>query len=340
MQSRNGATPMTNDDTIVIVWFDDETDRKERTKSLSDKTGCTVEFVDLRDKDVVEEARRVLESSLNPTLVLVDHVLSGAKTDSSIKLGTSIVPMVREKWKDTPILALTAAYDECVSNIDSDLYEDVIRFEQFSSFTKYAPSIVHGYQTLENKPHNVESLMKLLGVPELDQSAITSSLPTKLKDNSDSSFRNRVFRWFRRQFHNKPGFLWDQCWAALALGVRQERFDQYKDRITEAKYKGIFADDHDPRWWKARLYSVLLPDSSDRFNLSLQQAAQSKFNIPEQDASKCYFCKENWPEVMGYTDEAAVGNSDPVPLHLRCSTSDPQSSPEPYYEEPRIMREE
>jgi hypothetical protein len=102
----------------------------------------------------------------------------------------------------------------------------------------------------------------------------------------------------------------------------------------------VFKRDDDPRWWKSKVYSALLPDSPRRFSIPIQEAAAEKLGVKEKDFSICYKCKEKWPEVMACVDEASLECADMQPMHLRCTRTHLLASAKPYYEELRVMLED
>ena len=327
----------TGKDTLIVM-FDDQRERQSKADLLQEHTGHTVRFVDLQDKRVIDEVEKAVGQVPEPSMVLVDHILDKAVAESTIRKGTSVVPLLRETWPSAPIIAITAAYEKCVDNIDSDVYEDVIPIEWFSEFVSYAPAVIAGYDAVGDTSRDLEGLLSLIKVPDSEREALRNSIPSLVKRSSrDTSFPHRVFRWFRRTFYRKPGFLLNRQWTALVIGVSDEYFSQYETDVAGARYDGIFADPNDARWWKATLYSCLLPDSRERFTIGLCEAAKQKLRIPEEHESKCYRCGEKWPEVMGYVDEAATSEKEAKPLHLRCSRAHPLSAPEPFYEERRLM---
>lgn len=337
---------MTSTDTdISIVVFDDDKTRQTKADLLRDQTGYEVQFVSLENKDAIEEVEKAIGDLPPPSLVLMDHVLSKALAQSTVRKGTSIVPLLRERWPDAPVIAVTGAYepkpwvyDEWMKDIDKEVYEDAFPIECFSSLVSYAPSVIAGYKAIGDVLGNLDGLLSLLNSPESEMTALASSMPSAIKGSlGKTSFRHRVFRWFRRTFYRKPGFLLDRRWAALAIGVSDEQFSDYSEGITDARYDGIFADSNDPRWWKARLYSCLLPDSRERFTVGLCEAAKEKLQIRQGHESRCYRCGEKWPEVMGYVDESAILEKEEKPLHLRCSRMHALSAPEAFYEERRVM---
>ncbi len=325
---------------ISVVMFDDESGRKSILDLLEKATGYETKFVDLQGKPVITEVVKVLKNTPPPNLVLVDHILNTVVGDSSIRKGSSIVPLMREKWPEAPIIAVTAAKDECTADVAGEVYEDIVAIKDFSSFVAYVPSIISGYTRIRGV-NSLEDLTSALSVPDSEQQALIISLPPLIKSTiSKETVAHHIFRWFRSKFYRQPGFLWNRDWAALALGVSPEYYDHYKAVIDEAAYKGIFADGEDPRWWKTTVYSLLLPESTERFTVQLNEAAASKLAINTKHVSKCYRCGEKWPEVMGYVDEASRVESEQKPFHRRCSKAHSLSSAEPFYEERRVMLED
>lgn len=323
---------------VSVVMFDDQQERQSLATLLEETAQIPVDFVNLEKKNVLDEVQSAVERLSQPSLVLVDHILTKATADSSVHKGTSIVAILREKWPEPPVIAVTAAYRECVKELVSDVYEAIFPIERFSDLVAYVLPIVEGYDVLRHEVTDLAGLTNALGAPDAEKEAIRSSVPSAVKRSmGQTASTHYIFRWFRNTFHRKAGFLLDRRWTALSLGVAEKYFDRYEQRIEEAKYTGIFTDSANPRWWKARLYSLLLPESPRRFGVALQEAAQVSLSIAGDHLSRCYRCNEKWPEVLGHVDEASLDDADMRPLHLRCSCSHPLATPEPFYEERRVM---
>jgi CheY-like chemotaxis protein len=320
---------------LTILMLDDDANRREKAALLQEQTGHAVIFVDLKDKNPTTEVERIASTDTIPTLAIIDHYLTNA---IDIKLGAGVVPALRTRWPGTPVVALTAAHDACSKELISEAYEDIIASEWFSSLASFVPAVVAGYKALTGRQYSLEGLYELLGTPESEIDALKCSLPAELKRSvGDATFPHRVFRWNRGLFYRQPGFLLNRDWTALAIGVSPESFGKYEGNLAGALYSGIFAEDASPRWWKARLYSCLLPDSAERYKVSLLQAAHDKLQVPEEDVSKCVSCGEKWPEVMGHLDEASFDEKDAKPIHLRCSRIDPLAAVVPFYQERRLV---
>lgn len=328
----------------VVLMFDDESDRGRKAELLEERLpGFEVRFVDLKGRDPTAEipkAKRGLESV---DLILVDHVLdkTSAESQELVRKGSSLVPMLREHWDACPILALTAAYEACEGDISSEAYEAVFPLDDLASLARYLPAIIEGYRRIRESGQRLEALLGLLDVPSNDCSAMTAALPEEVKKTlGQAECAHYVFRWFWHELYRQPGFLYDTWWTSLLLGVQKDAFDRYKDRIADAEYVGVFKREDGPRWWRSKVYSLLLPDSPQRFSIPIQEAASERLETRPEDFSRCHRCGEKWPEVMACVDEASLECADMRPMHLRCTRAHSLASAKPYYEELRVMLED
>jgi len=324
----------------VILLFDDQSDRAGRAELLKGSSGCQVQFIDLHNKDVIAEIKAAAKTFPAANLILVDHVLDKTSPASQemVNKGSTIVPLLREHWNACPILAITAAPDACQKDISSEAYEAIFSLDQFSRLASYVSSIIAGYAAIRKSGKNLAGLMALLRVPTDDQDALVGVLPEEVRRTlGQPECAHYMFRWFYNTFYRHPGLLYGHAWASLVLGVRGKAFEKYEKHIMRAAYTGIFRDKESPRWWKSRMYSLLLPKSARRFSVSIQQAAYERLHIDEVDFSGCYKCKEKWPEVMACVDDAALDCADMKPMHLRCTRAHKMANAKPYFEELRVM---
>ena len=325
----------------LILMLDDQTEHESKARALQEASGYSVKFVTLQDRDVFDAVHALTREMPQPAMILIDHVLDKAVGQSPIHKGSSVAPIIREAWPAPPIIAVTAAYDVCLADIDSDVYEDVVRIERFSDFVKHVPAIIDGYLTLRTARPGLDDLVALLAPPDPDKDTILASIPTTVKNAINGpALGHRFFRWFRRQFYSTPGFLFDVRWTAVTIGIAEQFIDRYLPRIESARFTGVFADVTNPRWWKAGLYSAILPQSQERFTADIRATAKQQLNVSSQHVATCYRCGEDYPDVMGALDDTTKSAGTLEPLHFRCSREDLTAAPQPYYESPRIMLED
>ena len=327
----------------TILVFDDQRDRKGHYELLARELHCHVEFVDLQEKDVFAEINRVKDRLRPPALVLVDHILNRTSGDSRkvSQKGSTVASLVREEWPRCPILAITAAFDECKRDILSEIYEEVFRFEELSNLEKLIPQIIAGYRQMDQEALNVERLLALLDAPTDERAPVLCTLPACIKDPCDPVHcMHHVYRWFRTSFYANPGFLYDERWASVMIGVDKAYFSCYVSALAPAAYRGIFGDPNAPRWWRSRLLHSVLPVSRERFTISVQEAAARALNVPREHFSRCYKCHDHWPEIMACVDELSLSPAEQQPMHLRCTRPHAHAPAMPFYEDLRVMLED
>ena len=324
----------------TIIMFDDSGNRQNLQILLEELSGYTVNFIDLKDKNVIEEMNTAKRKQhKDPDLVLVDYILDKTSQDSKTLMprGTSLADIIRGQWPACPIIALTAAYKECVNDIAHDVFDDIVPLDNLSKLVEFIPSIIEGYQTLKTTGKSLDDLFSIMIAPENQRSELAAIVPEDVKISFGKMpiCAHRVFRWFRKEFFPWAGPLYDRRWASVLLGVDEEQFERYQPSIESAKYNGIFNNPDELRWWKASIYEAVLPDSTQRFSISIQQAACEELNINEEHFSKCYKCHEKWPEVLAYVDEGT--DKEMHPMHLRCTCEHSCAEIRPFYEERRVM---
>jgi hypothetical protein len=302
---------------------------------------CHVNFIGLANEDALDKLKGAIATGPVPDIVLIDHVLDKTSDTSKelLQRGGSLVPIIREHWKKCPVLAITAEPGDCRKDVGSDNYEEVFDRQYLDILAQFIPSVVAGYRKASNiKTH--DDLLKVIGVPEMEKDAFLRALPDSLKieDLHDSPrFIHNLYHWFREVFYEKAGFLYNENWVALTMGVVEAHFCDYEEQISSCVYNGIWADPSSPRWWKAHLYSEIR-SKCDNPNLSIQGAACKVFDIEEAVFSRCYSCNKIWPDTLAYMDEAAL-SSERQAMHLHCSEPHPRRQGLPYFEEERVMLE-
>jgi hypothetical protein len=126
-------------------------------------------------------------------------------------------------------------------------------FTQFSSAIRCLPVIARAFARVAGRRlADVKGVVKLLKVPSDDGSRVIAALPADLKSAlDDGSFPSRLYAWVRRLLVERPGFLYDELWAATFLGLKLAGFGKVRGLFGAALYKGVFTLRNSERWWRA-----------------------------------------------------------------------------------------
>lgn len=290
-----------------ILWIDDNPDREKRATQLGEDTGMNVEFISLKGKDVEAELPGIRRRP-RPGLVIVDHVLNNTKSEMWARFGSTLAGFFRETWPGRPIFGITAAKNLKEIDVETQAYDELIDFTEFSKYVAYLPQVVEGFE----KCAKVKSLDEWIGVmkcPNEEVERMRICLPHELKMGFNKpGFANRAYRWFRRICYGLPGFLYDRDWVATFAGVKQNAIDKYLKYFNGAEYAGVFNDPDDPRWWKAKLYQMLYTRCEDEnaSYRSTQDVANELLKVTDDDRSKCRVCRQKWPEILAYVGSCQV----------------------------------
>ena len=319
---------------ICLLIFDDDPTREADYRQMEDAGDVIVDFRNLKDKDTSVELKQRLQE-MAPDIIFVDHVLDKTTADSAsfMRTGKCITPILREKWPRVPIVAVTAAKEDCIERDGYTFYEEVFDVRDISQLDDFVRPIVTGYRFLEGVS-NPRAFIEFLKPPPDEIHGILQSIPDELRALETDSFAHEIYRWFRRTFYGNPGFLYDKGWTAMTMGIDETHLHRYLSVLDSARYEGIWADPNQPRWWKKTLYEIAL-DVRESSREPLASAACRALNVKEEDYSSCYKCGMKWPDVLAYTDESLFAAL--VPAHLECSTVHPKKYLSHSFEEPRII---
>lgn len=320
----------------TFLWIDDESERNRASKSLERSLNIKVDFVDVKNKDLTKILQQIL-SGPEPDLILIDHRLDKVLGGGIIQTGSTTAEVIRETWAECPIVCVTAVRLEDIELQKKSIYEQVIEYSELVGNYSFLISLAKSFEYLRRKrPKDINRVLNLLKGPREDRSRLDAIFPEELKKNyDDRSLVISISRWIRHTLMAKPGFLYDRLWAATSLGVKERSFKKVQDVLTKAKYEGIFADEGNRRWWQTRIKEILyskFPANEGQFTWEL---ASQLDGVTNRDFSVCYVCKKKFPEIVGFTDEAAQTRK---PMHLRCSVSHPKFEKSLFFEEMRMMK--
>ncbi|MCK4765610.1 MAG: hypothetical protein KAW12_25645 [Candidatus Aminicenantes bacterium] len=323
---------------LKFLWIDDDPERKRESENMVKRLDVHLDFIDVKDKVLQETLENKLPRDM-PDLILMDHMLNKVK-GSGIKTGSTAAEVIRERWPECPIVCVTGV--DVMKDIHShqkSLYEEIIRIDNISHSDKTLLAIANSFSELkESRPHNMNDLLNLFNPPEDDRERLTAVIPDDLKKEefyNDKSLLLSISSWVRHTLMKKPGFLYDRMWAATLLGIKEESFAKVENIFEDAEYRGIFADQSRERWWQSKLLEIIFsrnPDSSSVYSWELGRKLDG---ITESDFSKCYSSKEDYPEVVAYTDEKSEKRA---PVRLQYTVPHPGFEKSLFFEEIRMMK--
>ena len=318
-----------------IVWIDDESERKGESENLENNLNVNVEFISVKDEVLLDKLNELLLEKQMPHLILMDHRLTRVKK-KGIEKGSTAAEVIREKWPECPIVCITAANPEDIDWHKKSIYEEVLQYDDISKYYTTIRSIAESFRELqENRPTNVNDLLKALKTPEDDVIRLHSILPWELKTSEmyrDESLLLSISRWVRHTLIKKPGFLYDRLWAATILGIKEDSFKKVETIFTDAKYNGIFADDSNERWWQSKLREIIYSQFPDDDSIYPWELGRKLTGIDKSDFSHCNHPDEDHadPPTVAYTDEKA---NKRVQRCLRHTISHPKFEKSLFFEE-------
>ena len=344
MESRSGAD-LAMKTKLNFLWIDDDPRRTRSSLALERSIKVIVNFVDVKGKEILPIIQKVGSGEALPDLVLIDHLLDKISKGERgiIKYGSGVAEIIRSRLgpsqkKQCPIVGVTAAIKvgEESSFQEKFRYDAIVPFENLSEHYSTLVSLAKGYAILRGaRISNLDSLLTLLKPPEEDRGKLYGVVPSGLR--GDYTAMKPIFdysRWVRYTLLRRAGFLYDDLWTATILGLKLSALEKVKRIIRNAEYKGIFGDATEPRWWQTTLRQILFKVYSGEPNLDLRDLGRALKPVKESDFSVCYSCKQDKPDLVGYTDETRKKR---VQLHLRCSVVSEKAQRVPFFEEERIM---
>jgi len=320
---------------LHFLWIDDESERIKAAESFERAKKIKITFEDVKKKDLFNELRRILDDT-EPDLILVDHKLDKV-SEGIVRTGSSVAEIIREKLPECPIVCITAVELQDIPLHMQSIYEDIIRWSNFSNYYSTLLSIAKSYKKLKStRANNINSLLKLIDTPKDEIIRLSHIMPEEIKAHfNDDSLLFNISKWIRHNLVIRPGFLYDRLWAATLLGIKETSFKKVQKYFKKAKYNGIFADESNERWWQAKLREILY-SISKRSELKLPwELGRELPGITKRDYSVCYACKKDLPETVGYIDELSENKEQ---MHLRCTITHPNFENSLFFEEIKMMK--
>ncbi len=315
----------------AIVWIDDNPGRARTADDLGAK------FVNVQNKDLAPKVEELLTGPA-PALVILDHVLDKTTTKNPVfQKGSTIAEAIKEKWPWCPVVGVTNV--DNVQDIDlrtRETYDALFPFHDFRKHIDAIDAIRKGFALVtRTKTKTARKLVQLLKPPEDDVDRLVAALPEDLKESSkDTSVASRLYRWVNHMVE-RPGFLFDHLWSATLLGLTEMGFDRVASRFKKARYNGVFSHNEAPRWWSSYLTQLLYKVCKPVAEEMPWQTGRQLPSVHEQHFSRCYVCRDEYPETVAYLD---VKSDERRAMHLKCTVLHPHYKRELYFKDIRMMQ--
>jgi len=322
-----------------IIWIDDEPNRKKTADLLNESSTIPVDFRSMKNKDLAKEVEIILGGP-QPSLVVLDHILDQTAPSSALlRRGSTIAEAIKEKWPTCPVIGVTGV--DRIDRIDvrtRQTYDDLFESVNFGQYYERIDAIAKDFAKIAGrKPKSISDVVDLLQPPKDDVSRLKATLPQDLNKTRDGSVASRLYRWVSRVLRGRPGFLYDELWAATFLGLNETGFKKVEKLFTPALYGGVFMVTNEPRWWQSRLSAVLYEKSTPREGELTWHVGRRLRGIRAEHFSKCYVCKDDFPDTVAFLDKAS---DQWRAMHASCTELDPRFKRELYFEDLRVMRGE
>lgn len=321
-----------------IRWIDDNPERCKFARNLEEESGLSVDFCNIKGKDLTEYLPTVLKRP-QPALVILDHVLDKTASEKRVfETGASVAEILRETWPSCPVMCVTAVGK--MASIDERtrrLYDDIFLITEFETVLPRFRVIARDFRRVSSSRfRKPEGLLRLLDVPKPDRQRLLAVLPEDLKkDFADRSLASRLYAWVQHILLERPGFLYDDLWAATFLGIKPKAFAKVEHRFSEAAYRGAFAFPDRRRWWASTLSGILYRLCPPRPGEMPWEVGRRLRDVRHRDYSECYVCGRPLPQTVAYLD---ASSQEERPMHLECTVPHPGFKKEMFFEEVRMMR--
>lgn len=312
-----------------IFWIDDD----GRRKRTADDIGA--DFVNVNEEDLGETVDELLKRP-QPSLIVLDHILDKtAGTNPFFKKGSTIAEALKEKWSSCPVVGVTNADIDTIDLRTQRAYDELFAFPHFREYIATIGAMRRGFATIARfNARGPKDLLSLLKPPNDEVDRLLSALPEDLKNSfRDPSVASNLYTWVEKLV-DRPGFLYKLLWAATLIGLNEKGFEKVTSYFDKALYRGVFSVSDNPRWWSSRLTEILykrLPPKSGEMSWHLGRKLPG---IKDEHCSRCYKCKEEYPETVAYLDPEI---DEQRAMHLRCTVLHPRFKRELYFEDIRMM---
>lgn len=322
-----------------FIWIDDNPDRETTSNNLAKNLEVNCRFINVKGEDVSITLKYLL-NGMQPDLILIDHNLIDSMPPEEskeilIRRGSSAATIIRQQWKDCPIICISGMDANTLDSQEKAVYEEIYFDHKISSHYDEILSIAKSFKSIkESKPNNIVELLQLIKCPVSEAEKLKSIIPTALKENfRDGSLSVEISNWVRKTLIARPGFLYDKLWTATLLGLTIEGFEKVEVLFNESKYEGIFACKTSTRWWRSEIIKIL--GHHVPFPGLPSERGHKLENIDEIHQSKCYVTDSPFPDTVAFLDDTRDSKS--AAMKIKETVVHPGFEKLLYFEEIRLM---
>lgn len=255
-----------------VIWIDDNdrTDESHQINILSKKKLSVSYYHPVKFQKLSEPP--------DCDLFLVDYKLCDVNYNNEVCncKGISYIGYLRELYDAVPIYLYsqddkTEIYNRLlyIALKDSD---DVIKYNDIiDNGYKFIYNDLVDYVKIKSCNGELEKLINLLNPPSEEIERIQSILPEILYDKKHKYLdKNLEFaKYIRHEFLQKPGFLYDEDFLSVFLGVKNDILLKHIDEFKHVLYNGIFFKRVEKkRWWK--LFIIEKIRKKSKLNINIQ----------------------------------------------------------------------
>lgn len=327
---------------LNFLWIDDDKSRKVTADNLEKNSGAHVHFFDVTEKNIAEQIGLLLKK-YDPDLVIVDHKLdktAGPLRSNKLKsTGATAAEIVKDSNPQIPVICVTKVdRDKDITFAQRSAYDAIFSAGHVNSRYRIFISLAKGFRNLRINPLKSHSeLLDSFGCPQVDRPRLFQVLPNDIKTQFDKKgYSSVLWRWMSAVFFERPGFLYDSMWTATLVGAKESSFLKNQHRVQSAKYKGIFANEVDPRWWASQILEILYKNRYDGKQDDPRLLGRDYLHIPKQGYSKCEVSGKDLPDAVAFTD---VTNKERRQACLEFTEEHPEFQKLLFFEEIRILSE-
>jgi hypothetical protein len=319
---------------LKLVWIDDQPRKIEAYRTALEagatRLGYTASVEPIAvTQNVLDDLATWTERSENkpPHLFIVDQVFNAALPFHLS--GASVAHLLRSAFPKTPIVCVTAKFDEPASFDQEDLseYTALFLYNHLEDYLEDIYVIARDFPKLSPTKGNVrEHLLKQLKAPKRDHESLLAILPEEFQSTRHATTEHRLARWIYSTLLRRPGFLYDRLHTATLLGLTEHGFGKVAYLFEKALYRGVFATRGKPRWWTSEVYRLLFSELDESGASIPQLAGRSLPGIEASDYSVCYVTKkaDPPPDAVVMTDE--TGSAHPRTVRREFAVQHPRES--------------
>jgi hypothetical protein len=297
---------------IKFLWIDDKKIKVDHYKTVIEGWGdnstisASVDFLEVK-ADLLQK----LESLVNtvkaaprkrPHLIIIDHFFN-INLPFGLQ-GATVAHLLRNELPNVPMVCVTAVspvkQPGALAQGDVAEYSAVFPYsdlenhiEDLYAIARDFPKLLSGATT--DPSTTSDQILKVVRPPPQDKIQLQLILPEEFQYTKDASTPHYAARWLLKHFLQRPGLLYDRLYAATFLGLTKGGFSKIENLFSGAVYKGVFANESNPRWWVSSLRNILFELVGEDGPDVTQIAGRTLPGIEQADFSKCAVSRSSQP---------------------------------------------